>query len=526
MEQKKTFFLIATLWIVLTAININKAFHIDDTFHLKAAEYIIDHPSSPMSGVVNWGENPSPLYTHNQPPLFFYLIAIFIKIFGKNEIGLHLLVSIFTYLVLYWFHRITELLDLKHKKLMLLVFSFCPALIINQNLMVDIPILAMLLGSLYFILKARKNDTLKNHLLAAILLSLGLLIKYTLLPILLVFILNFLITGKLKRLWIIIIPVLSLVLWSYWNYKEFGEIHLINRPKSSFQSVRIYEFIACLGALSTFLPTFLYGTFPNKTVKYILFTFFISYSTLSIFKFFSLVEFPYYGDLNNTFLATGAIIILTMLILQAKTIFREKINFIYSDKSLILLSTISLMFFIIFFSPFIATRHILLIIPLLIILGNDFFEKADKYINTLSLAATISLGLILSISDWKYADFYRETARTIKINTKQNIWSVGHWGWQWYSEKAGMKIYAKDDIEAINIGDYFVFPKDVHKQEINESIKIQIVNKLSSPPSFFTFFSVHHFASMYKSEYNRPPWRLSDRTIDTIIIAKVVAISK
>ena len=85
---------------------------------------------------------------------------------------------------------------------MLIVFSFCPALIINQNLMVDVPILAVLLGTLFYTLKARKLKSLKNHIFAAILLSLGVLIKYTLLPIILLFIINYILSGELKKLFL------------------------------------------------------------------------------------------------------------------------------------------------------------------------------------------------------------------------------------------------------------------------------------------------------------------------------------
>ena len=59
------------LWLILTGININKAFTIDDTYHLEAANLIAQNPLKPMSGFINWGDSPTQLFYGNQPPLFF-----------------------------------------------------------------------------------------------------------------------------------------------------------------------------------------------------------------------------------------------------------------------------------------------------------------------------------------------------------------------------------------------------------------------------------------------------------------------
>jgi hypothetical protein len=48
------------LWLVLilflvTAYNLFKPFHIDDTAHLEIARWIAGHPLHPASGLLNWG---------------------------------------------------------------------------------------------------------------------------------------------------------------------------------------------------------------------------------------------------------------------------------------------------------------------------------------------------------------------------------------------------------------------------------------------------------------------------------------
>ena len=58
--EKNTVLIIC--WLVVSLINLNKAYHIDDTFHLEAGTYIIDHLNTPMSGKINWDNSPTEMY--------------------------------------------------------------------------------------------------------------------------------------------------------------------------------------------------------------------------------------------------------------------------------------------------------------------------------------------------------------------------------------------------------------------------------------------------------------------------------
>lgn len=85
--------MILLMWVFLTSVNINKAIHSDDAFHLKAAQHILKDPLRPMTGTIRWDElEPTPIYVANQPPGLFYMIAGVSLIFGFNEIAFHLLI--------------------------------------------------------------------------------------------------------------------------------------------------------------------------------------------------------------------------------------------------------------------------------------------------------------------------------------------------------------------------------------------------------------------------------------------------
>ena len=59
LAYSKPLYWVLFIWLLLTFINLNKAVHMDDTFHIEAAQEILKNPYAPMSGKVNWGSKPN-----------------------------------------------------------------------------------------------------------------------------------------------------------------------------------------------------------------------------------------------------------------------------------------------------------------------------------------------------------------------------------------------------------------------------------------------------------------------------------
>ena len=135
-----------SVWLVVTSINFGKALHIDDTFYVEAATKILENPTRPMSGFINWTDQLEPIYENNQPPLWFYTIAVFGSVFGFSNYALHVLVSVFAFLCLFFFYKILKELQLKNKLLLIVLLGLNHAFLANQNVMTDIPLLSMILG--------------------------------------------------------------------------------------------------------------------------------------------------------------------------------------------------------------------------------------------------------------------------------------------------------------------------------------------------------------------------------------------
>ncbi len=516
------YFLIILLWLGLTAINLNKAFHIDDTFHIEAAEWIGSNPATPMSGYINWKNVPTPMYSHNQPPLFFFLIALSASIFGVSEIPLHLLLSIFTFLALIGFFKLTEILSIRPRKTLLLLFAFSPALIVNQNLMTDVPLLAIVLFSAYFLLRAGQTEKLRNYFLAALLLGMGLMIKYSVLPLFVVLGVVIIFRRDYRHLTVLIIPLVILALWSWWNYHEYGSIHFLDRPKGEFHINRFWAFVACTGSMSAFSVSLIYANFRSKTAKTIYVLLFAGFSVLAILSLNGLIPDELNSILLNIiFIMNGFIVFYALVRLLIKHIKAQGLRKYVSDASFVVfLFMASLSAFMILFAPFIATRHILLILPFILLFGQYCFDSIKAGINRISIVLTLLLGSLLGISDYNYAGYYRKMAAEIKLPEGKTVWTAGHWGWQWYSNENGMLQYATDQ-SPVKPGDYFVYPGNISKQETGTNLKLSLVEKKWKEAGLLTFFSGNNMASMYSNSVRIAPWTFSRSPVDTIFIFRV-----
>ncbi|WP_420149008.1 glycosyltransferase family 39 protein [Spirosoma sp.] len=525
--SRKEWLIIGLLYCVATLLNLNKAYHIDDTFHLEAANWIKGNPLRPMSGLINWAENKEPMYMANQPPLYFYLLALVSSIFGTSEIVLHLFQSIFTLLALVAFIKITGLLQLKNGVLLTALLAFCPAFLINQNLMVDVPLLCLDLWFLYYLLLPNPPSESARYWKASLILSLGLLIKYTNLPLLVVLLVMVLWRRQYRLLYIVFIPVAILGLWSLWNYVEFSGIHIVNRPQNQ-KTLTIFfknlsDFVTCLGAISPCSLAFMAGYFSRSKLANLLVPIVgvsLIFLTVATAKdhFFILTSNVI---LSTAFLINGLIIILFVL----GSVWRNSFGSgkaIDSADVLLITWIAAIGGFIILFAPFIASRHVLLIIPPVLLLGGRWAESIS-FVNAVQVTlAAATITLVLAISDWIFADFYRQKAKEAAALVPKNsrVWTAGHWGWQWYANKAGFREVQADSMQ-FEPGDYLVKPQGISMQKIPDGAQLQQVNYVASPLSWLHFVST----SYYNCFYGRgAAWAYSKFPIDTVKIYRVTAV--
>ena len=85
--------------------------------------------------------------------------------------------------------------------------------------------------------------------------------------------------------------------------------------------------------------------------------------------------------------------------------------------------------------------------------------------NSLGISIAFVMTVSLGMSDWQYADYYRNAVELVKKEENQKTWALGHWAWQWYAQKAGMKVFNSDNELAVQLNDQVVFPANIPKQK-------------------------------------------------------------
>ncbi|HEY1046411.1 MAG TPA: glycosyltransferase family 39 protein [Bacteroidia bacterium] len=526
--SKKDLLILSLIWCIITAININKAFHIDDSFHLEAAEWIAKHPLTPMSGYINWYNNPEEINHFNQPPLLFFLIAAVGEVTGYHEIPLHLIIAFFSFVSLYYFRKLLLLFSTQNTNLLLAIFAFCPAFIVNQNLMTDVPILALELGFMYHLLSSGNENPGKNLFISMLYLGASMLIKYSMIPLIPLTFIALLLRKDFKKLHYLLIPLLMMALWIVWNKLEYNGVHIKDRPKNDFSLKDAFErfkaFLACLGSVLPIAWLLWTGLLKKKFISIFSIATLILFSVFAYSVYIGKIEESKSTELLNIlFLIIGSGIVLAILTDWIISIVKaiKKRRFEYNIKQLIiLLWVMALTGFLILYAPFMATRHVLLILPGLLLLTAPIIENTSKLSHSLALYSTLFLGIVLGISDWVYADFYRDMAKSFKAKENTKVWSAGHWGWQWYSVKAGMPMYAEDSVK-VNDGDYILYPTNISKQDFDSTHQLTVVETYTKPFTPLTFFKVHNFAAMYNSYSHKPSWEFGKQQIGEVILARI-----
>lgn len=522
---------VVLLWIFVTAINFNKAFHIDDTFHLEAGQWIMNNWFAPLSGTINWGNNAEAMYMFNQPVLFFYCVAFVGEIFSFGETPMHLLLSVFSFFAIFFFYKIQRLLFPNGNLLALALFALCPAFIVNQNVMTDIPLLAFILGFVYHLFMADvSSKKLLNYALAGLFLTLSLLTKYTALPLLLVLVVAMFARKDFRFLPTLGIPIGALILWSFWNYSEFEGVHLLGRQASSFSLKNFGSgFLSFVGCLAAIFPLyFIFSSFlPKRYGKLIFISLVLGSLWIPIAYLLKLVsDETTLGTLNIAFSLLG-IFMFAHLIYVAFRHFKEVGNgicFFGKPNGIMFLSFLGLAAFVILFAPFMATRHVLLTLPFLILLNGSVLNALPSINQRFILFVTAFLGLALGVSDYHFAQYYKDLSLEVPTSTANSkVWSAGHWGWQWYSVKTGAEIY-DSDAHKVRVGDRLVAPLKVSQQEVHPSIELQAIDSLYSESTIFSFFAVHNYGSLYTSRYKKPAWNFSTNPIDTIVVYRINSI--
>ena len=545
---RKFFFVLAGLWLLVTTFNLFKAVHIDDTVHLEIAKHIRSNPLHPMSGELFWGlKTAEPIHELNQPHLLMYLFAATIAIFGTSEIALHCVAALFSLAAIVFFYLIAREVEVEQPLLLSSLFCCGPVFVPSQNLMTDVPMTALWLASIWCLLRAAKQDRFSKELLAAgILIGFACLTKYTAIVLIPLAACFWIIRGQTRKIWVVAIPIAMLTVWSLFNYLDYGGFHILERNVSAITlQPRLLSWIICLGAICPFsiiaLPMML-ATAKRRLATLVTVGVALLYGQRHLMQYMDAT--PPTSVLRILFFVNGIVLIaaVTMAIIQRIRVSR---NVVADEKypkgvgsvhaGLLCLWFTGTAIFVVLFAPFIAVRHFLIIVPpILLLLGATLhFEKRwHRRAAGVGAAATVALGISLGAADWSYADVYRQQASVIRklvpANNSGTIWYIGHWGWQWYAERNGLRGY---DAKSSNLlpGDYLVIPMNVHRQHISKPGHLRFAPyavQTVPGPAWTAIRSMTYGYGVFRSNIQFLPWSFSNGPMEQFRIMRVEKIAE
>ncbi len=517
------------IFLAVTAANLAKPFHIDDAAHLEIARWIAENPFNPMSGTLNWAGIDEPIHRANQPHLYFYLLAGWGVLFGFAEIPLHLMQALFALAAILLFHRLATRIAPPHALALTALLALGPAFLVGQNLMVDVPLLALWLAFFLCLTDVDAASQTRRFLGAAAFCAAACLVKYSSLVLLVVLAAGIVLEGRWRQAWALLVPVGVLAAWSAFNIADYGSIHLFDRPADHDRVSRLYD--VAMAWLAT-----LGGVLPLGVLAAAVWLGRLRVPTLLVFgaagaallALAGLVLAGQVADIQSdvmlarAFKVNGGLAALAVAVaLAGRAMEVARIRGVGDLSALLarrevlidaylLLWMVGTSAFYLLFSPFVATRHVLLVLPaILLLLGSRWRDATAGRAFAQAAAFAAVLSACLAVSDWRFAGFYRDQAAAVADSLPEGsrAFASGHWGFQWYAAQAGMP---QVDVrgEALRPGDLLVVATGVDHQPIEREIETSLVAVRTSGPDPWSLFCTARTARFYASG-ELGPWSLS-----------------
>src|SRR5450631_4049412 len=509
MSRSRQTLVLLAMWAVVTAFELFKAVHIDDTAYLEVARAILAHPLHPMSQLLNWGDSATPIHKQNMPHLLLYLMAAVMKAApGHFELALHVLWALLSGLAIATFHALARALKAPRPLVWTAIFCLGPAFIPSQNLMLDVPLLAVWMA--FFWALAQEDGG--GLMAAAVLAAVACLIKYSslvLLPILSLAIVRRRGPGRrrLGELSLLLIPLGALAGWSLFNWFDYGGIHILERPiatgavpglgrRLAVLVSRGILWIVALGAITPFSLAFVGPLGASRTGRQLLVVAaaiavvspFIGHAALS-------AEPVVQSILRGLFLGNGVLVAgLTARGWRGRDDPKSTAaSRLPSSGWYLGIWVVGAALFIVVLSPFIAVRHVLLALPavlLLIARGPDAVRLSRRGL-ILGVGLTAMAGVLLAASDARLADLNRRKVPELVAQFCRDgarCVSIGHWGWQWYAAKEGLPTY---DRERTNLrpGDRVIASQLMGKEALapRDDARLHLIAKIDEPATPLTW---------------------------------------
>jgi hypothetical protein len=507
----RTWLVLGLAALAFTLLNAWKPLHIDDTAHYYYAAHIAHHPLDPYGFEVFWYQEPEPANHVLTPLLTDYWWAVAIRLFGERpwawKIWLWPFALLFVgplYLLLRRFARGVEMP-------LVIMTVLSPTFLPSFNLMLDVPALALSLGSFVVFLHACERGILSLAALAGFIAFLAIQTKYTgfLAPgIMLLYACVFghwrhgLLAGA--------VTTLLFVAWECLIARLYGESHFLYHLNDNQTSLGTklgelsFPLLAYLGGLGPALALLSLSALRGTSKRLVIMggVFLLGYLLLAIIpsRYATLTwHLGKYSDRlrfgDALFAIFGWIVCGIVLVVLCRLCRMAGGGWRLSrwrryriEWFLVLWLALEIAGYYAL-TPFAAARRIMgIVVVATLCIGRLASRTCRSPARQAQVRGVVCGGVLLGLGfcgvDLRDAYAAKEaaegSAELLRNQPAGTVWYVAHWGFQYYAERAGMKPVVADE-SRLRSGDWLVVPDARYEQqriEINDDA-LELVDTLS-----------------------------------------------
>ncbi len=517
-------FILALVYFPFT----DKAFTVDDTLFLKAAEQVLVDPLDFYGGEVNWYGKPSTQFMVNKnPPLVSYLIAAVASVFGFDEFALHSFFFLVLVLSAIGIYLLAGKFDCKPFETTILA-TFTPVFLVHgTNVMTDSTLLMFWIWGMVFWMHGLRTGAPKWFFLAGLSVALGALTKYPGIFLVPLMIFSGVWTYRKHGWWLlaVVIPLAVMSAFEWYTRTLYGNglfLEAFIYANENAPKVRQNYFDTTLIGLA-----FLGGCFPvalflgplnmDRLSRLLVFIFATGVLALVFYKAgighqsFTADDVKRHSLIIQfcVFSVAGFCLILVCL--------REFSNGFNHDSIFLLLWFWGIFVFASYLNWTINARSFILLVPAVGILlsrshgrGSATRGKLKNAVSYVMVGLAGLLAVTVVYADYAWANTARLAAKEItsKYKIPGRMFFQGHWGFQYYMEKAGAlpADYTSKDIKR---GELVVIPaNNTAILKPNPVFSLVEVIKFSnnSPLSTMSTPSTLNSAGFYSSHHGSMPY--------------------
>ena len=452
-------------WLLLLATVcllpfVGKAFFVDDTLFLRAAEQIQKHPLNFYGFNINWYGYTTPMtLAMDNPPLTSYYIALAASLLGWSEPALHL-AFLFPALAAVWGIFVLAKNYCDRPFTAALIALLTPVFLISATtVMSDVTQLAFWVWTLVFFEKGLRTEKRADFIISGILAGLAFLTKYpglSLVPLLLAY--GFCVKRRTGG-WLTapVIPLVFVAVYQWVTFRLYGEGLLLCAAHEATK-FRAHAYVApweqaVIGATfagACFVPVLIFTPWlwPRRMVLAMLCLIAAGLLVIPHMAAYATLIWKADGQLNwgrFFYIAILTVAGLYVILLAVMDLWERR----DAVSVLLLLWLTGIFVFAVGLNWTISGRSFLPAVPAVGILAarrmsRKYTGPTHNHFLQLALPALMAgvVGLVLVKADYDMANAQRAAAMHLGAKYQMSgktVWFNDHWGFQYYIEQFGAK---------------------------------------------------------------------------------------